>query len=199
MKKKKKKRRGRQCLPNKSKEKWRRGRQCPRKEKKNRQAMSKRKKKSVNFCPKMMPNFSLQFSLHFGEKTFCGSWEKMLVKYGLHLIQNRRSGKLMDLFHSQLITCVTTPPHLCRYCPLWGPYPSWFCSSSGCAGEKASTHWREIIPYKHILMCFPRRCGIPWNARPPFLGHYNPPPLRAHASSRVGPTLPARAWLWYHL
>ena len=88
------------------------------KKKKNRQAMSKRKKKSVNFCPKMMPNFSLQFSLHFGEKTFCGSWEKMLVKYGLHLIQNRRSGKLIHLFHSQLITCVTTPPHLCRYCPL---------------------------------------------------------------------------------
>ena len=36
--------------------------------------------------------------------------------------------------------CVTTPPQLCRYCPLWGPYPSWFCSSPGCAGEKASTH-----------------------------------------------------------
>uniref|UniRef100_A0A7N2LAQ5 TIR domain-containing protein n=1 Tax=Quercus lobata TaxID=97700 RepID=A0A7N2LAQ5_QUELO len=24
---------------------------------------------------------------------------------------------------------VTTPLQLCRYCPLWGPYPSWFCSS----------------------------------------------------------------------
>ena len=35
---------------------------------------------------------------------------------------------------------VTTPPQLCRYCPLWGLYPSWFCSSPGCAGEKASTH-----------------------------------------------------------
>ena len=68
---------------------------------------------------------------------------------------------------------VTTPSQLCRYCPLWSPYSSWFCSFPGCAEEKASTHWREIIPYKHILMCFPRRCGIPWNARPPFLGHYN--------------------------
>uniref|UniRef100_A0A7N2MHZ6 Spindle pole body-associated protein Vik1/Cik1 microtubule binding domain-containing protein n=1 Tax=Quercus lobata TaxID=97700 RepID=A0A7N2MHZ6_QUELO len=28
------------------------------------------------------------------------------------------------------------------------------------------------FPYKHILMCFPRQCGIPWNARPPFLGYY---------------------------
>ena len=67
---------------------------------------------------------------------------------------------------------VMTLPQLCRYCPLWGPYPSWFCSSPGCIGEKASTHWREVIPYKHILMCFPRRCGIPWNVRPPVLGHY---------------------------
>ena len=63
-------------------------------------------------------------------------------------------------------------PQLCRYCPLWGPYPSWFCSSPGCVGKKVSTHWREIIPYKHIPMCFLRRCGIHWNARPPFLGHY---------------------------
>ena len=31
------------------------------------------------------------------------------------------------------------------------------------------------------------------------LGHYNPPPLRANAFSCVGPTLLARAWLWYHL
>ena len=80
-------------------------------------------------------------------------------------------------------------------------YPSQFCSPPKhiAMGEKASTHWREVIPYKHILMCFPRGCGIPWNARPPFLGHYNPPPLRAHASLHVGPTLPSKAWLWYHL
>ena len=71
-----------------------------------------------------------------------------------------------------LIPFVTTSPQLCRYCPFWGSYPLWFCSSPGCAGEKASTHWREVIPYKHISMYFPRRCGIPWNARSPFLGHY---------------------------
>ena len=39
-----------------------------------------------------------------------------------------------------LIPSVTTPPQLCRYCPLWGPYPSRFCSSPGCVGEKASAH-----------------------------------------------------------
>ena len=33
----------------------------------------------------------------------------------------------------------------------------------------------------------------------PLLGHYNPPLLWAYASSRVGHTLPAKAWLWYHL
>ena len=102
---------------------------------------------------------------------------------------------LYTSFQSILTLHVTTRSQLCRYCPLWSPYSSWFCFSPGCVGEKASTHWREIVPYKHIFVCFPRRCGIPWNARPPFLGHYNPSPLRAHASSRVGPTLPARAWL----
>ena len=43
---------------------------------------------------------------------------------------------------------VTTLLQLCKYCPLWGSYPSWFCSSSGCAGEKASTHWRKVTSYK---------------------------------------------------
>ena len=38
------------------------------------------------------------------------------------------------------LACVTAPLQLCRYCPLWGPYPSRFCFSPGCAGEKASTH-----------------------------------------------------------
>ena len=68
---------------------------------------------------------------------------------------------------------ITVPPPLCRYCPLWDSCPSRFCSSLGWAREKTSTHWREVIPYKHILMCFPRQCGISWNARPPFLGHYS--------------------------
>ena len=46
--------------------------------------------------------------------------------------------------------------------------PLRFCFSSGCAGEKASYTTREGIPYKHISMCFPRQCKIPWNTRPPF-------------------------------
>ena len=97
--------------------------------------------------------------------------------------------------------CKRPRPNCVNIVRFGAPYPSRFCSPPKhiTMGEKASTHWREVIPYKHILMCFPRRCGIPWNARPPFLGHYNPPPLRAHASSRVGPTLLSRAWLWYHL
>ena len=81
------------------------------------------------------------------------------------------------LGHSSDIICnsVTAPSQLCRYCPLWNPCPSRFCSPSKhtTMGEKASTHWREIIPYKHILMCFPRWCWIPWNVRPSFLGHYS--------------------------
>ena len=79
---------------------------------------------------------------------------------------------------------VTTPPQLCRYCPFWGPYPSRFYSplKHTVVGEKASTHWREVIPYKHILRCFPRRCGILWNARPSFLGHNNPPLARTFNS-----------------
>ena len=35
-------------------------------------------------------------------------------------------------------------------------------------GKKTYTHLREVIPYKHIPMCFPRQCEIPWIARPPF-------------------------------
>ena len=74
-----------------------------------------------------------------------------------------------------LIPSVTTPSQLCRYYPLWGPCPSWFYSPSKHipVGENTFTHWREVIPYKHILICFPRRCEISWNARPPFLGHYS--------------------------
>ena len=82
------------------------------------------------------------------------------------------------------IAFITTPSQLCRYCPLWSPYSSWFCSSPGCTGEKASTHWREIIPYKHILMCFPRRCGIPWNVRPHFWVTTIHPPY-GHTRPRV--------------
>ena len=69
--------------------------------------------------------------------------------------------------------------------------PLRFCSSPGCAGEKASYTTREGIPYKHIPMYFPRQCGILWNARPPF-GSLQSTPL-------TRPTLSARAWLWCHL
>ena len=51
------------------------------------------------------------------------------------LWQVTKSGKF-----SCVATYVTAPPQLYKYCPLWGPYPSWFCSSSDCTGEKASTH-----------------------------------------------------------
>ena len=64
----------------------------------------------------------------------------------------------------------------CRYCLLWGPWLSRFCSPSKhtTVGEKASTHWREVIPYKYIFMCFLRWCGISMECKTPFLGHYNP-------------------------
>lgn len=38
--------------------------------------------------------------------------------------------------------CVTTSPQLCRYCSLWGPQPSQFCSlpKHTATGENASLH-----------------------------------------------------------
>ena len=49
-----------------------------------------------------------------------------------------------------------------------------------------------------LISTFPRasldNVGFHGLQDPP-LGHYNPPPLRAHTSSRVGPTLLAKVWL----
>ena len=41
-------------------------------------------------------------------------------------------------------------------------------------GKKVSTHWMEIAPYKHIPMCFSKRCGT--LRLPLSLVLYNPPP-----------------------
>ena len=100
--------------------------------------------------------------------------DRQCFKFNSWIIDTRATDHMVHSV-SQLTTIVTTPPQLCRYCPLWGPYLSRFCSPSKhtAVGEKVSTHWRGVIPYKHISMCFPRWWGIPWNARPSFLGHYN--------------------------
>ena len=71
-----------------------------------------------------------------------------------------------------------TTIHPALMCPcVWGPYPSLFCSPPKyiVVEENVSTHLREVIPYKHIPMCFPRRCGIPLIANP-FWVYNNPPP-----------------------
>ena len=92
---------------------------------------------------------------------------------------------------------VMISPQLCRYCLLWDPYSHGFVlpPKHTAVGEKTSTHWREITPYKHIPMCFFRRCGISWIVGPPF-GFLQSTPL---TGTHVGFTLPTRAWLWYHL
>ena len=65
----------------KRKEERRRGRGRQRPGEKNKEKKKKKVVKKMNmdeaqvqrymhFCPKIMPNFSFQFSFHFGEKTF---------------------------------------------------------------------------------------------------------------------------------
>ena len=100
-------------------------------------------------------------------------WDSMDCKTPFWITRPRMWDLHFQLGHGSDTIC-NDSAQLCRYCPLWNPCPSRFCSPSKhtTMGEKASTHWREIIPYKHILMCCPRWCWIPWNVRPSFLGHY---------------------------
>ena len=93
------------------------------------------------------------------------------------LWENRSQTKpVLSHLVSKTEAIVTALPQLYRYCPLWDPYPLMVLFFPRLCWRKGLYTLKEIIPYKHIPMCFPRRCGIPWNARPPLFGSLQPWP-----------------------
>ena len=96
-----------------------------------------------------------------------------------------------------LIPFVTTPPHLCRYCLLWGliPLTVLFSPKAHSSGEKRPLH---IKGRSFLISTF--SCASLGNIgfhgmQDPLFGSLQSTPLWAHVSLRVGPTLLARASL----
>ena len=88
---------------------------------------------------------------------------------------------------------VTTPLQLCKYCLLWDHTPHGFVLPQVALGK------RPLHIEGSPLLISTSPCTSLGDVgfhelQDPLLDHYNPPPLRAHASLRVGLTLLARAW-----
>ena len=71
-----------------------------------------------------------------------------------------RVGSHFRLVHDSDTICNDPTPTMYVLSAL-GPIPlmALFSPRHTKMGEKASTHWKEITPYKHISMWFPMQCG----------------------------------------